>query len=86
MILCPNTDLTGALQVASLVQDGVSGLEVPISGGVWRGSLSVGVAERTPSLRRPEELIKAADLGDYAAKSAGRNCIRVGREAVKAAG
>lgn len=78
MILCPNTDLEGAILVATLTHAKIAGLTVRVAGGAWQGSISVGVAVRTGSMQRPEDLLKAADLGVYAAKSAGRNCVRIG--------
>src|SRR5690606_12912509 len=39
-------------------------------------TISIGVAERLPTQRHPEEVIKAADQALYSAKSAGRNCVR----------
>ena len=39
-------------------------------------TISIGVAERLPEQRGPEEVIKAADQALYSAKNAGRNCVR----------
>ncbi|UFH49785.1 GGDEF domain-containing protein [Pseudomonas sp. KNUC1026] len=38
-------------------------------------TVGVGVAERQPEQRTPEEVMKAADQALYAAKGAGRNCL-----------
>jgi diguanylate cyclase (GGDEF)-like protein len=38
-------------------------------------TISIGVAERLPEHRSPEEVLKSADQSLYAAKGAGRNCV-----------
>jgi diguanylate cyclase (GGDEF)-like protein len=38
-------------------------------------TISIGVAERQPEHRNPEEVLKSADQALYAAKAAGRNCV-----------
>lgn len=77
MIICPNTSLEGALLIAEEVRQGVAELRVPVGIGEWRGSVSIGVATQRPGLSTVEDLIKAADEGVYAAKDAGRNCVRL---------
>ena len=38
-------------------------------------TVSIGVSEKTPALRGPEDMLKQADAALYAAKRSGRNCI-----------
>ena len=76
LVICPVTPLKGAMLVAELVRKSVAELKVRAGEGEWRGSISVGVASRAPNIKSYEALIKSADEGVYAAKRAGRNCIR----------
>ncbi|MCF8106477.1 MAG: GGDEF domain-containing protein [Desulfohalobiaceae bacterium] len=78
-ILLPETELSGAMQVASDVQAGISDLAIkheysPTSSIV---TVSIGVAVMVPSPHSTyQELIEAADAQLYAAKNAGRNQIK----------
>jgi len=78
LIICPRTSLEGALHAAELTRKAIAALRVPAGNGAWSGSVSVGVAARTPEMRGPENLIKAADEGVYIAKRSGRNCVACG--------
>ena len=53
----------------------VAALRVNAGAGEWRGSVSIGVAVRTAGMNSMEDLLKTADLGVYAAKRNGRNCV-----------
>ena len=77
LIICPDTDLNGALIIAEKMRCVVDAMRVPTGNdGVWKGSISVGVACRAEAMKGPDDLIKAADNGVYLAKEAGRNCVR----------
>ena len=75
LIICPETSLEGAMHAAELIRQKIASLRVPAGAGVWSGSISVGVATRSPDMRGPEDLLKAADEGVYLAKRNGRNCV-----------
>jgi hemerythrin len=75
LIICTGTPLDGALKLAESIRQEVAALRVPAGAGEWRGSISVGVAARTEDMKGLEDLMKAADLGVYAAKRNGRNCV-----------
>jgi len=78
LIICPNTDEEGVLHIAELTQRNIAALTVPVAdGGAWPGSISVGVAVSNNRMQTPDALLKAADLGVYAAKDAGKNCVRM---------
>ena len=75
MILCGLTNLTGAITIAEKLRREVAALRIPAGAGVWQGSVSVGVAERTSVLDTFDDLLKLADDAVYAAKRNGRNCV-----------
>lgn len=75
LILCPDTSLEGVLHAAESVRKAISGVRIPARSGTWTGSISVGVATRTPDMESPEDLIRAADEGVYLAKRGGRNQV-----------
>jgi diguanylate cyclase (GGDEF)-like protein len=77
-VICPNTNKKGGLYTAELIHQAVNKLAVPTGGEPWHGSISIGVACRTDEMKDFEELIKVADNGVYAAKNAGKNCVRLG--------
>jgi len=74
-VICPNTPMDGALQVAEHTRKTVAALRVSVEKGEWVGSISVGVAVRKADMTSPDHLIKMADQGVYAAKENGRNCV-----------
>lgn len=76
MIICPNTKPQNALSFAQELLAQVNTLHVAAGGGFWEGSVSVGVATNTDDMVTVTDLIKAADEALYAAKAAGRNCVR----------
>lgn len=80
-VVCPKTDAAGVLHVGQILQEKIAALRVPTGDGAWKGSISVGVAARTPSHSQFEALIKSADEGVYAAKRAGKNCVRTAEDA-----
>ncbi len=75
LILCGLTNLTGAITIAEKLRREVAALRIPAGAGVWQGSVSVGVAERTSVLDTFDDLLKLADDAVYAAKRNGRNCV-----------
>ena len=79
LVICPDTDKEGGMHIAELTRKAVAALCVPTGGEPWHGSISVGVAARTPAVASFEELIKLADRAVYVAKQAGKNCVRTGQ-------
>lgn len=84
VLLLPGTPAAGALEVAAQVREAVEGLRIPhqASSVGPHVTASVGVATLSPELGlRSAQLIARADEAVYAAKAAGRNCIKVAEPA-----
>lgn len=77
-----NTPLDIALQVAERVRGRVGGHPFDISGLSLRVTISQGIALARAG-DSVESLIHRADTALYAAKAAGRNCIRTAEDAVR---
>jgi hemerythrin len=78
LVICPDTDLDGALLLGKKLHARIDKLRIRAGEGVWIGSISMGVASTTPAQGSGiDALIKGADEGLYAAKGAGKNCVRV---------
>lgn len=75
-VLLPATTLEQAGRVAEQLRTTYERLAVPARGGTATFTVSFGVAEWKPHLRTVEELLQRADCALYAAKNAGRNCVR----------
>jgi diguanylate cyclase (GGDEF)-like protein len=75
--ILPETDLSGALQIAERMRAGVYELGIAHSGSqLQRLTISIGVAWKRPRAGlTPETLIREADAALYEAKHAGRNRI-----------
>ncbi len=72
LVICPKTDLEGAVKIAQRVREQVSKLNLDI----WNSSISVGVASLSDKMSNFEELIKTADEALYISKKDGKNCVR----------
>ena len=79
-LACPGVDGPTAAQLAENARCAVEG-NARVTGDTGqelRITCSIGVATHTgDTFARPNLLVKAADQGVYAAKAAGRNCVRV---------
>ncbi len=79
VVMLPHTDASGASGLAELIRTGVEGLAIPHAGSPTRiMTVSIGVAVIHPGrdAATVAALIAAADRALYAAKDAGRNCIK----------
>ncbi|MDB9519540.1 diguanylate cyclase [Roseofilum reptotaenium CS-1145] len=78
VILLPNTDSIGALQVAERIHEGIGERQLPHANSDVQPyvTLSLGVACMVPSIAQsPEALIATADASLYQAKTQGRDRI-----------
>jgi len=76
VILLPHTDPLGALDVAERIRERVAGGRLDWHGEKVGVTVSVGVASYGGDDRNLDALVHDADLALYAAKKAGRNCVR----------
>ena len=77
LVICPKTELYGALKLAQKLMSGVQAMRVEIAtGNYWKGSISIGVSSLDGSIQSIEELLKLADESMYLAKEAGKNCVK----------
>ena len=80
--ILPGTDASGAYAVAERMRQSARDLCIPHERGIdGRISCSFGVASTRPSTdKMPQQLLRTADLGLYAAKNAGRNRVALNQE------
>lgn len=77
IVICPNTDLDGALFLGEQIRGNVASLKVTVCDGYWAGSVSIGVAcTSQEKIKDVNSLLKAADEAVYEAKKCGRNCVK----------
>lgn len=79
IIILPNTDQRGALQVAGRILENVRNMNIPHKTSLPLGSvtISLGVATTDHDIFSPEDLVNHADKSLYAAKEKGRNRVEV---------
>ena len=80
VILLPDTDLTGAVEVAERIRLAVAGFEFKIAVGKYQKvTVSVGVALMAGDAGM-DTLLKSADHCLYRSKAGGRNCVTAGAD------
>lgn len=82
-VLLPETAGEDALALADRMCRAIAGWRADFGNGVAvAATVSIGVAAAPLDAATPEILVECADLGLYAAKAAGRNCVRRHRQAL----
>jgi diguanylate cyclase (GGDEF)-like protein len=76
VVFLPHADPLGALDAAERIRERVAKLSLEWRGRVVRTTVSIGVAALDLSHDSLATLIQDADQALYAAKDAGRNCVR----------
>jgi diguanylate cyclase (GGDEF)-like protein len=81
-LILPRTDLEGGAELAERLREAVASKKIEWQGTSIPITISCGVAAFPTSADSADALLAAADGALYAAKAAGRNCVRVaGRHA-----
>jgi diguanylate cyclase (GGDEF)-like protein len=77
LLVMPESTLEVAAATLERLRTLMFGIRLPASGAGLRVSLSAGIAAFDANVRSLDELIARADAALYAAKSAGRDCVRI---------
>jgi diguanylate cyclase (GGDEF)-like protein len=78
-LVLPGTTRQTAAAIAESIRRAVAAKPIPCDAAAIPVTISAGVATFEPGspLNKPPHLLKAADMACYAAKNAGRNCVKV---------
>lgn len=77
LVINVRSDAAGTATCAERLRAAVEANHIDYETFHGRVTVSLGVAERTGSTQDVDALLKAADMANYAAKAAGRNCVRL---------
>jgi len=76
-ILLPETTSDGATVAAERIRSLIANHDFGLDEPNYRITVSIGVASFNPATDDPASLVRRADQAMYAAKQAGRNCVRL---------
>jgi len=75
LVICSGADEATAAVGAERLRRAVEARTIRCEDLELSVTITLGVAQRTPTMAAPDELLKAADSAMYLAKAAGRNCV-----------
>lgn len=76
MVMCSKLSMAQAYELGEKALSEISQIAYQVGELLWKGAVSIGIAERRPNIGSVSELLKVADQGVYMAKEEGKNCIR----------
>jgi len=77
VLILPGLTVEAALRRAEQLRTAFAELRLESAGSMLSATLSAGIAAYPDHGKTEEDLLRAADQAMYAAKAAGRNCVRV---------
>lgn len=78
VVLLPNTDLSGAMEIAEKIRSNIEKISISIKNETPHITVSIGISTCSPTpLMNHEAILAQADTALYKAKADGRNCTRV---------
>lgn len=77
LVICPNTSAENGAKAAERLRAAVEQHRITDGSEEVGVAISLGVAERTPEMSKPDDLLKEADDALYVAKRTGRNRVCV---------
>jgi len=77
LVICPRSTEAMAAIGAERLRQAVEASKIRYGDVTLRVTISVGVAERTPHMKTPDDLLRAADEALYVAKGRGRNRVQL---------
>lgn len=75
MIICPDTNMENAINVAERIREAIERTVFPYGGKAIHITLSIGIAVRDNDHNNIDDMIAVADTRLYEAKAAGRNVV-----------
>ena len=84
--ILPMTDAAGAFELAERLREAIAQSTLDWQGQSVRATVSIGVAQNSSQSIGFASLLARADDALYAAKHAGRNCVRVAADPARVAG